>query len=195
MNRSYKAGRHMLNAGELQSRILGKWADNVVQVVDLQGLDLRHQIALFQQTSILIWTHGAAMADLLFLPQVQLASNLPAKHVIVEIASSIPCAGINLSGCRESSCGTADVPAWGCLQSPFAQHHFQAYIVTGAAPCVSMLVSLTQLCQSFACRACWAPSSQQHRRAEQWNMGMQCSSSGACRIRVYICVVAGSCRH
>ncbi|KAL0039375.1 hypothetical protein WJX79_005487 [Trebouxia sp. C0005] len=69
VNRSYKAGRHLLNAGELQARILGKWAHSVVQVVDLQGLDLHQQIALFQQTSILIWTHGAAMADLLFLPQ------------------------------------------------------------------------------------------------------------------------------
>lgn len=69
VNRSYKAGRHLLNAGELQARILGKWAHSVVQIVDLQGLDLHHQLALFQQTSILIWTHGAAMADLLFLPQ------------------------------------------------------------------------------------------------------------------------------
>ena len=92
VNRSYKAGRHLLNAGEVQARIFSKWAHSVVQVVDLQGLDLPHQIALFQQTSILIWTHGAAMADLLFLPQVHQASNLPAKHVIVETASSIPCA-------------------------------------------------------------------------------------------------------
>ncbi len=115
VNRSYKAGRHLLNAGEVQARILQKWAHSVVQVVDLQGLDLHHQIALFQQTSILIWTHGAAMADLLFLPQVQQASNLAAKHVIVETGSSIPCA--SLSACRASSCCTAHVPAWACLQS------------------------------------------------------------------------------
>ena len=116
VNRSYKAGRHLLNAGEVQARILQKWAHSVVQVVDLQGLDLHHQIALFQQTSILIWTHGAAMADLLFLPQVQQASNLPARHVIVETgSSSIPCA--SLSACRASICCTAHVPAWACLQS------------------------------------------------------------------------------
>ncbi len=108
VNRSYKAGRHLLNAGEVQARILQKWAHSVVQVVDLQGLDLHHQIALFQQTSILIWTHGAAMADLLFLPQVQQASNLAAKHVILETGSSIsiPCA--SLSACRASSCCFAD---------------------------------------------------------------------------------------
>ena len=100
MNRSYKAGRHLLNAGEVQACILQKWAHSVVQVVDLQGLDLRHQIALFQQTSILIWTHGAAMADLLFLPQVQLASNLPAKHVI-ECSSLVHTEGVHVCGCRE----------------------------------------------------------------------------------------------
>ena len=124
MNRSYKAGRHLLNAGEVQARILEKWAHSVVQVVDLQGLDLRHQIALFQQTSILIWTHGAAMADLLFLPQVQQASNLPAKHVIVKTAAASPVpaclpaeqAAVVLHLCQP---GLACTACW----SPLSQQH------------------------------------------------------------------------
>ena len=159
MNRSYKAGRHLLNAGEVQARILEKWAHSVVQVVDLQGLDLRHQIALFQQTSILIWTHGAAMADLLFLPQVQQASNLAAKHVILETGSSIsiPCA--SLSACRASSCGAALVPAWACLYSMLAT-----------------IESATQTCTAI-----------RHGYAVQ--------QADACRMMVYMCVVAGSCCH
>lgn len=70
VDRPYKAGRHILNVQELQTKIKAKWADSVVRVVHVEGMDLRQQIALFQHTSILIWTHGAAMADLLFLPQV-----------------------------------------------------------------------------------------------------------------------------
>ena len=70
VDRSYRAGRHILNIRELQARVLAKWPGSVVQVVHVEGLDLKHQIAVFQHTSILIWTHGAAMADLLFLPQV-----------------------------------------------------------------------------------------------------------------------------
>lgn len=70
VDRPYKAGRHILNVQELQNKIKAKWADSVVRVVHVEGMDLRQQIALFQHTSILIWTHGAAMADLLFLPQV-----------------------------------------------------------------------------------------------------------------------------
>ena len=70
VDRPYKAGRHILNVQELQTKIKAKWADSVVRVVHIEGMDLRQQIALFQHTSILIWTHGAAMADLLFLPQV-----------------------------------------------------------------------------------------------------------------------------
>jgi len=72
VDRPYKAGRHILNVQELQARILAKWPGSVVRVMHIEGLDLKQQIALFQHTSILIWTHGAAMADLLFLPQVVL---------------------------------------------------------------------------------------------------------------------------
>lgn len=70
VDRPYRAGRHILNIQDLQARVTGKWPHAVVQVVHIEGLDLKQQIALFQHTSILIWTHGAAMADLLFLPQV-----------------------------------------------------------------------------------------------------------------------------
>lgn len=70
VDRVYKAGRHILNIRELQARVLAKWPGSVVQVVHVEGLNLNQQIAVFQHTSILIWTHGAAMADLLFLPQV-----------------------------------------------------------------------------------------------------------------------------
>lgn len=70
VNRPYKAGRHILNVQELQAKVLAKWPGSVVRVVHIEQLDLMQQIALLQQTSLLIWTHGAAMADLLFLPQV-----------------------------------------------------------------------------------------------------------------------------
>ena len=70
MDRPYEAGRHILNVQELESKIRGKWPGSLVRVEHVEGMDLRQQIALFQHTSILIWTHGAAMADLLFLPQV-----------------------------------------------------------------------------------------------------------------------------
>lgn len=70
MDRPYTAGRHILNLPGLISRIRHKWAGSVVQAVQMDGLTLQQQMGLFQNTSVLIWTHGAAMADLLFLPQV-----------------------------------------------------------------------------------------------------------------------------
>ena len=75
VDRPYRAGRHILNVQDLQVCVMAKWTDAVVQVVHIEGLDLKQQIALFQHTSILIWTHGAAMADLLFLPQVPLPTS------------------------------------------------------------------------------------------------------------------------
>lgn len=70
VDRPYRVGRHILNVQDLQARVMLKWPDAVVQVVHIEGLDLKQQITLFHSTSILVWTHGAAMADLLFLPQV-----------------------------------------------------------------------------------------------------------------------------
>ena len=77
VDRPYKVGRHILNVQELQARIMAKWSDAVVRVVHIEGMDLKQQIALFQHTSIVIWTHGAAMADLLFLPKVLPPSIIP----------------------------------------------------------------------------------------------------------------------
>ena len=88
VDRPYRAGRHILNVQDLQARVMGKWPDAVVQVVHIEGLDLKQQIALFQHTSILIWTHGAAMADLLFLPQVPLPISVTASLCISHTAVS-----------------------------------------------------------------------------------------------------------
>ena len=88
VDRPYRVGRHILNVQDLQARVMLKWPDAVVQVVHIEGLDLKQQISLFHSTSILVWTHGAAMADLLFLPQV-----LPSA-LLVSAISHLQCRSI-----------------------------------------------------------------------------------------------------
>lgn len=87
VDRPYEAGRHILNVQELESKIRGKWPGSQVSVEHVEGMNLRQQIALFQHTSILIWTHGAAMADLLFLPQVLQAFALPKALCLALVCS------------------------------------------------------------------------------------------------------------
>lgn len=89
VDRPYRVGRHILNVQDLQARVMLKWPDAVVQVVHIEGLDLKQQITLFQNTSILVWTHGAAMADLLFLPQVPPPPPLPPALLVSPLFSSM----------------------------------------------------------------------------------------------------------
>ena len=72
----------------------------MVQAVQMDGLTLQQQMALFQNTSVLIWTHGAAMADLLFLPQV--GACLP----ITNNNQNVSQPGLDACGARLSLPGT-----------------------------------------------------------------------------------------
>ena len=80
VNRPYTAGRQILNDQDLQDHIRRKWPGSIVNIAQIEGLDLKQQIALFQNTSIMIGSHGAAMADLFFLPQVSKFATILCIH-------------------------------------------------------------------------------------------------------------------
>lgn len=142
VDRPYRAGRHILNVQDLQVCVMAKWTDAVVQVVHIEGMDLKQQIALFQHTSILIWTHGAAMADLLFLPQVPLptsSSSLLASPFPVHsmMALSLPDHVQQCVAVRQASahaCATAHIVGLCCLQdrAPFCTCPFNVGILRNA---------------------------------------------------------------
>ncbi|KAK9812263.1 hypothetical protein WJX73_008624 [Symbiochloris irregularis] len=71
VNRGDGAGRHMLNVQETRSRILSDFAQEIdrVRIIRPEELDFAEQLRAYATSSVIITTHSAANANLMFIPK------------------------------------------------------------------------------------------------------------------------------
>lgn len=68
---SDRSGRAVLNMRQVVKRMVKRYECHPhveIQLAIVEGLSMQQQAALYNNATVLLWLHGAAMANLIFLP-------------------------------------------------------------------------------------------------------------------------------
>lgn len=69
VNRAYHAGRHMVNSVEVAQKLQEMPQVSSTRVVYMEPLSFKEQIKVYASSQVLIMTHGAALVNILFMPE------------------------------------------------------------------------------------------------------------------------------
>ena len=86
IDRQWNASRHIINIDQVILGLKRQYPRAHVELHYLEGLSLRQQALIYNRASIVMWVHGASMANLIFLPRKAVGLHIvPRPHVAENI--------------------------------------------------------------------------------------------------------------
>ena len=82
IDRQWNASRHIINVNHVMATLKLHYPTARVELHYLEGLNLKQQALIYNRASIVLWVHGASMANLIFLPRRAVGLHIvPRPHV------------------------------------------------------------------------------------------------------------------
>ena len=82
IDRAWNASRHIVNINHVMSTLEHHYPQAHVELHYLEHLSLKQQAVIYNKASIVMWVHGASMANLIFLPRQAAALHIvPRPHI------------------------------------------------------------------------------------------------------------------
>ena len=82
IDRQWNASRHIINVNHVMATLKMHYPTARVELHYLEGLNLKQQALIYNKASIVLWVHGASMANLIFLPRRAVGLHIvPRPHV------------------------------------------------------------------------------------------------------------------
>lgn len=82
IDRQWNASRHIININHVMATLKWHYPTAHVELHYLEGLNLKQQALIYNRASIVLWVHGASMANLIFLPRRAVGLHIvPRPHV------------------------------------------------------------------------------------------------------------------
>lgn len=82
IDRQWNASRHIVNVNHVMATLKWHYPTARVELHYLEGLNLKQQALIYNRASIVLWAHGASMANLIFLPRRAVGLHIvPRPHV------------------------------------------------------------------------------------------------------------------
>lgn len=82
IDRQWNASRHIINVNHVMATLKAHYPTAHVELHYLEGLNLKQQALIYNRASIVLWVHGASMANLIFLPRRAVGLHIvPRPHV------------------------------------------------------------------------------------------------------------------
>ena len=82
IDREWNASRHINNINHVITTLKHEYPQALVELHYLEGLTLKQQAVIYNRASIVMWVHGASMANLIFLPRRAVGLHIvPRPHV------------------------------------------------------------------------------------------------------------------
>lgn len=82
IDRAWNASRHIVNVNYVMSSLERHYPQARVELHYLEHLSLKQQAVIYNKASIVMWVHGASMANLIFLPRQAAALHVvPRPHI------------------------------------------------------------------------------------------------------------------
>lgn len=82
IDRQWNASRHIININHVMATLKSHYPNARVELHYLEGLNLKQQAMIYNRASIVLWVHGASMANLIFLPRRAVGLHIvPRPHI------------------------------------------------------------------------------------------------------------------
>lgn len=82
IDRQWNASRHIINIDQVMLTLKANYPRARVELHYLENLTLKQQAEIYNRASIVMWVHGASMANLIFLPRRAVGLHIvPRPHV------------------------------------------------------------------------------------------------------------------
>ena len=82
IDREWNASRHIVNINHVMSTLEHHYPQANVELHYLEHLSLKQQAVIYNKASIVMWVHGASMANLIFLPKQAAGLHIvPRPHI------------------------------------------------------------------------------------------------------------------
>ncbi|KAL3152425.1 hypothetical protein ABBQ32_001476 [Trebouxia sp. C0010 RCD-2024] len=82
IDRQWNASRHIININHVMATLESNYPRAQVELHYLEGLNLKQQAMIYNRASIVLWVHGASMANLIFLPRRAVGLHIvPRPHI------------------------------------------------------------------------------------------------------------------
>ena len=82
IDRQWNASRHIININHVMATLKSHYPKAHVELHYLEGLNLKQQAVIYNRASVVLWVHGASMANLIFLPRRAVGLHIvPRPHI------------------------------------------------------------------------------------------------------------------
>lgn len=82
IDREWNASRHIININHVMATLKHQYPKARVELHYLESLNLKQQAVIYNRASIVMWVHGASMANLIFLPRRAVGLHIvPRPHI------------------------------------------------------------------------------------------------------------------
>ncbi len=82
IDREWNASRHIININHVMTTLKHQYPRANVELHYLETLNLKQQAVIYNRASIVMWVHGASMANLIFLPRRAVGLHVvPRPHI------------------------------------------------------------------------------------------------------------------